>query len=440
MRNSARSWAAALSFVLMLPALAATATAAAPKPLAPSALLRTLAGSGLPLASFGVYVQAVGDRTEVAAINAEEPFVLASTAKIVTALAALDMLGPRWRWRTHAYITGAIVGGRLKGDLLIAGGGNARLTSSELAAWMRHMRSLGLNEIAGDILLDHSAFTLTDADHRHTPLPAPDRPRHAWPAALMLDEGVMQIQLKGTYGPRYISVVAPVGADYVAQAVLRLWAQVGGTLNGQVRQIDLTGGNPQRERWPQLAHDGEPSLPWSTHLSEPLPTILREMNKSSNNLTARCLMLSMAHGFPLLAASMGGAQASVQGWLLRQGMSAQDIVMDNGSGLSRTERGKPRALVQLLLRAWGSREARSFVESLPIAGVDGTLSSRMLHGAATGRAFLKTGSLLDARALAGYVTGGSGKVYAVAVLVNHPQAGRATPSLDAMIEWLARNG
>ncbi len=191
MRNSARSWAAALSFVLMLPALAATATAAAPKPLAPSALLRTLAGSGLPLASFGVYVQAVGDRTEVAAINAEEPFVLASTAKIVTALAALDMLGPRWRWRTHAYITGAIVGGRLKGDLLIAGGGNARLTSSELAAWMRHMRSLGLNEIAGDILLDHSAFTLTDADHRHTPLPAPDRPRHAWPAALMLDEGVM---------------------------------------------------------------------------------------------------------------------------------------------------------------------------------------------------------------------------------------------------------
>jgi serine-type D-Ala-D-Ala carboxypeptidase/endopeptidase (penicillin-binding protein 4) len=411
-----------------------------PKPQAPAGLLRALQGSGLPLSSFGVYVQPVDGTREIAAINAEEPYVLASTAKLVTALAALDMLGPRWRWRTHSFVTGPIVAGRLKGDLMIVGGGDARLTSAELQLWMQRMRNQGLKDIDGDILLDHSAFLLSEFDHRHTPVPAADRPRHVWPDALMLDEGVMQVLVKSARGPRQISRVAPPGADYVGQAVARLWQQSGGSLQGQVRQIDLTGGNPKRERWPQVGGEGELMPPWSTHLSEPLPAILREMNKSSNNLTARHLMLSLARGFPLRAASLGNAQASVQAWLKRQGLAEADIALDNGSGLSRTERGKPRALVHLLLTAWRSKESRSFVESLPVAGVDGTLQGRMLHGAATGRAYLKTGSLLDARALAGYVTAGSGTVYAVAALVNHPQAAKATGSLDAMIEWLAKNG
>jgi serine-type D-Ala-D-Ala carboxypeptidase/endopeptidase (penicillin-binding protein 4) len=207
-----------------------------------------------------------------------------------------------------------------------------------------------------------------------------------------------------------------------------------------VRHIDLTDGNPARQRWPTHGTQGEFMLPWATHQSEPLALILREMNKHSNNVTARHLMLSLARGFPLHAASLPGAQASVQAWLRRQGLGDDDIAIDNGSGLSRTERGKPRAMVQLLRQAWVSRESRCFVDSLPVAGVDGTLERRMQHGAAAGRAYLKTGSLLDARALAGYVNGNSGKVYAVAALANHPQAARATPALDAMIEWVAKNG
>jgi D-alanyl-D-alanine carboxypeptidase/D-alanyl-D-alanine-endopeptidase (penicillin-binding protein 4) len=74
-----------------------------------------------------------------------------------------------------------------------------------------------------------------------------------------------------------------------------------------------------------------------------------------------------------------------------------------------------------------------------VAGVDGTLVGRMTRGAATGQAFLKTGTLLDTRALAGYVKSRSGRTYAVAALVNHPDARRATPALDALIEWLARS-
>ena len=75
-----------------------------------------------------------------------------------------------------------------------------------------------------------------------------------------------------------------------------------------------------------------------------------------------------------------------------------------------------------------------------MAGVDGTLAHRMTQGRATGRAFLKTGTLLDTRALAGYVQAASGSTYAVAALVNHPEAARATPALDRLIEWVAARG
>jgi D-alanyl-D-alanine carboxypeptidase/D-alanyl-D-alanine-endopeptidase (penicillin-binding protein 4) len=64
----------------------------------------------------------------------------------------------------------------------------------------------------------------------------------------------------------------------------------------------------------------------------------------------------------------------------------------------------------------------------------------MLEGPATGQAFLKTGTLSDTRALAGYVRSRSGVVYAVAAIVNHPDAARARGVLDAFIAWLARNG
>jgi serine-type D-Ala-D-Ala carboxypeptidase/endopeptidase (penicillin-binding protein 4) len=145
--------------------------------------------------------------------------------------------------------------------------------------------------------------------------------------------------------------------------------------------------------------DGELQLPFSTHISAPLPELLREINKTSDNLAARNLMLA----------------------------------------LSRAERAKPRAFVDLLAKAWQARQATSLIDSLPVASRDGTLEHRMTRGAAAGQAFLKTGTLLDTRALSGYVKGRSGRTYAVAALVNHPDAGRATPALDALIEWLARS-
>lgn len=386
---------------------------ARPAPSLGERLPQTLAACGLPPAHLGLCVRAVDGGRELAAWNAETPIVLASTAKIVTSLAALELLGPRWRWRTHAFATGPMDGGRLRGDLLVVGGGDPRLSAAELRQWLLRLRALGLAEIGGDLVVDRSAFLLHEEDHAGTPPPAPDRPHHARPDAL-----------------------AGVATDTLAG----LWRELGGQLAGRVREGDLSAGRADHARLPLYDRDGDPMLPLSTHLSPPLPEVVHEINKTSHNLAARHLMLSLARGFPVQPATLQGARERLHVWLQRQGVARGDIELDNGSGLSRAERGKPRALVQLLCRAWSAPESRAFVDSLPVAGVDGTLAHRLQHGAATGQAFLKTGSLLDARALAGYVRGRSGRVYAVAVHAHHPDAARATPAIDAVIEHLARLG
>jgi serine-type D-Ala-D-Ala carboxypeptidase/endopeptidase (penicillin-binding protein 4) len=463
----------------------------------PAPLRDVIAGAGLPLSCFGLQVQAVDDAAlPLAALNAEQAYQLASTTKVVTALAALDLLGSQYRWRTYAFLGGPLVEGRLLGDLLIIGGGNATLRSADLLAWFTQMQAQGLREVWGDIVLDRDAFRLTEADHVLTPLPASDRPHHARPDALMLDEGVLRITVSGhavggpavlltppmaglqvtrevsagngcsvwaqmlppprqglgalppaprlrvvgQWGPRCGSrelVMAPWSHDeFSTRAVQGLWRQSGGGLKGRV--VDRP--RPERDSLLPRGADGEPVLPWAIHQSEPLPQVIRDINKTSDNLGARNLMLSLVRGFPLRSATLAEARERIAGWLERQGLEPGDIAVDNGSGLSRAERGKPRAMVQLLRQAWASRQAQDFIDSLPIAGVDGTLAHRMTHGRATGAAFLKTGTLLDTRALAGYVRAVSGRTHAVTALVNHPQAQRATPALDALIEWVARHG
>lgn len=483
-RRSWLRWGAAASLA-PLGALAGTRR----RPVGGGAAL--VQGCGLPSSCIGLYARALDDASPLVSLNAETPFVMASTTKLVTSMAALDLLGPQFRWRTFAFARGPIENGRLAGDLWIVGGGNALLSSAELRLWMGQWRTLGLNEIAGNIVLDRFAFQLNDSDHERTPPPAADRPHHNRPDALSVDEGVLRVSLQpdpagrvavqlepplaglevdprqvrrggcsawiqwgdkaaglpgrvkvvGEWnahcGRRQVAAMAPLAqSEFVHRAFAGLWAEAGGRLGGSV--IDQP--QPVRSSLYPSDPDGLPQMPFAVHLSERLPLLLREINKSSDNFAARNLMLALSRGFPGRAATLPAAQARMREWLAGQGLGPGDVEVENGSGLSRAERAKPRAMVQLLTNAWHARQATSLVDSLPVAGVDGTLEHRLRGGAAEGQAHLKTGTLLDARALAGYVRGRSGRVYAVAALVNHPEASRAVPSLDSFIEWLARSG
>ncbi|MEO7116807.1 MAG: D-alanyl-D-alanine carboxypeptidase [Caldimonas sp.] len=489
-------------------------------PLAVDAILRR---SGLPRSAFAIDVRPVDrdDAPPLIALNADRPYLLASTTKLVTTMAALDLLGPDHHWVTIAQTTGPLKDGRIAGDLVLTGG-PVGLTLGELSRWFAKMRAQGVRSVAGNIVLDD--FTLlhehdpkqvstTEAESEAPPLPvAPSvgarvynkanllvvvkpaegpraavtvtpRPENAlvvndvfmgdggcsawarWKTPDEIDSGPpLQLWVRGRWkascpggsigwvapppdlqladaGPAKAKAKKPVKAAAAAAAttaiastriVADLWAKSGGGLGGRVVELDQKAPRPH-------------FMGWTSELSTPLAEVVREMNKTSNNEAARSIMLSFAQGWTVPVSMIHRrpldiAQERVRRWLRDKGLADGDITVDVGSGQSRAERGKPEALVALLRAAWRNASLPTLLESLPIAGVDGTLAHRMTAGPARGLAHLKTGTLSDTRALAGYVRARSGKVYAVSLIVTNPAAAGATRSLDEVVEWIASAG
>lgn len=471
----------------------------------PPAVSAILRGSGLPAKSFAFDVRAVDgtDAPALLAFHADQPFLLASTTKVVTSLAALELLGPQHRWRTTAYATGPVSAGRLAGDLVIVGG-PVGLTGNELRRWFAQMRAEGLQTIAGNIVLDDVAL-LHERDPKQARATEAERSPDAPIDARTYNAGKLLVSIKPGSGARATVTVSPRPANvqvvddvmmggngcaawarwktadeiesgpplqlwvrgrwradcaaediaYVTppatmrlepelgaapalpiaapQMVASLWAEAGGTLRGHVVERETAAPRPR-------------AMHWSSELLTPVGEVLREMNKTSNNEAARNVLLSLAPGGDepgapgLKVGALKAAQARMRGWLRTQGLHDGDITVVLGSGQSRAERGKPSALVELLRHAWRSAESQTLVDSLPIAGVDGTLVHRMKNGPAAGQAYLKTGTLSDTRALAGYVRAKSGRVYAVSLIVTDPEAAKGTPALDSLVEWVARAG
>lgn len=467
-------------------------TWALPLKAGPDAVWAALQRAGISPANVGLMAQAVDDgAVPLVAHNELQVLTLASTTKLVTTLAALENLGPRFRWQTRAYLMGRLDQGVLDGDLLIVGGGDARLTSADLQQWFRLMQQKGLRVVRGNIILNRGAFQTKSSDHAGTPVPSAGNPHHAWPEAFMLDEGVitvdlaqqgdqvvptmrprldgveflnlttvrrvkcgaarqplqplvasfeelyspMRLLIQGDWvpgcSPSRLVVAALPGSHFAPLAVAAAWRDAGGVLEGQVVQ-------PQSAYAPASLAKG--AKPFAVRESPLLGSLLRDMNKWSNNLLARHLMLSMSKGFPARPATMPEARKRIGQWLERHGLGPVDLQVDNGSGLSHDEKGRAQALVQLLRQAWLAPYGRELLQTLPVAGEDGTMSTRMTSSVARGKAFLKTGTLIDTRSLAGYVLAKSGRTYAVVAIINDPKATKGVPALDAFIEWIVDNG
>ncbi|EER58314.1 D-alanyl-D-alanine carboxypeptidase / D-alanyl-D-alanine-endopeptidase (penicillin binding protein 4), partial [Acidovorax delafieldii 2AN] len=206
---------------------------------------------------------------------------------------------------------------------------------------------------------------------------------------------------------------------FAARAVEGMWRELGGKLTGTVRE----GPVPARLK------------PAFVATSPPLAEVVRDVNKYSNNVMAQQLFLTLALRRNGVATFEGARDALRQWWQARLG-DAEPPMPDNGAGLSREARISAQALARMLQVAWASPVMPELVASLPIAGVDGTLRRSQSRA---GAAHLKSGSLRDVMAVAGYVDAASGRRYVLVALVNHPQAGAARPVLDALIDWTARD-
>ncbi|MEK6245610.1 MAG: D-alanyl-D-alanine carboxypeptidase/D-alanyl-D-alanine-endopeptidase [Pseudomonadota bacterium] len=470
------STARGLVFLLVLSATAfrAHAQVSFPPPVA-----QALAAAKIPAGGAAALVQEVGAPRALLSVNPAAPMNPASVMKLVTTYAALELLGPAYRWKTEAYTTAPVRDGILEGDLVLKGYGDPKLDLEAFWILLRALRGKGLRDIRGDLVIDRSHFervtdhagrfdgdtfrpynVLPDAllvnfkSLRFAFVPEPERgtvrlyvePRP--PAldvvnVLKLTEGAcpegsaFRELLKATFeaarqravfagrypascGEKDLNVALLEPNDHVAGTMRQLWAEMGGTWTGAAREGSVPPGA-------RLLHAMD---------STPLAEIVRDTNKFSNNVMARHLYLTLGAESAGPPANSEKAVAAIKAWIARKGITAPEFVMENGSGLSRIERISAANLGNLLQAAWRSPVMPEFIASMPVAAVDGTMRRRLLGSGVAGQAHIKTGLLSDARAMAGYVLDRSGRRHVVVMIVNHPSAPETQPAMDALLRWV----
>lgn len=295
----------------------------------PEPVSAALKHAHIPLSSVAVVVQEEHEDAPIISLNARQAMNPASTMKLLTTFAALETLGPAYRWKTEAYLNGKLENGVLQGDLVFKGYGDPKLTVEQFWMWLRELRQRGLREIRGDIVLDHSFFEAVHSD------PAefdhdPTRAYNVGTSALLLNFNALHLHLipdanttiallePGLAGytlRNHISTSAKLdchGADaykarldghdivlegsipaacgetddyfsllpqdeYFFAVFSALWQEVGGALQGKLRV-----GIAPADR-----------VPFAKYISPPLSEVIRDINKFSNNTMARQLFLTL---------------------------------------------------------------------------------------------------------------------------------------------------
>ena len=417
----------------------------------------------------------------VASQNPDTPRSPASTIKVVTTFAALESLGPAYTWHTRASMRGVLKNGVLDGDLILQGGGDPYMTLERWWSFLHALRGKGLQTIRGDIVIDSTAFSLPPEDPGEFD-GRPNRPYNVVPDALMVNFQSVEFRVLPDGDARRVDVIAspaPVNlaienhvrfaagrcagaagrvdfkvasehwdrvvfsgalsphcaertftrvllqpATYAFGTFVELWRELGGGITGKLR----VEGAPK---------DAEPLLSFD---SLSLAEIVRLTNKFSSNLMARHLLLTMGREHFGGPATLEKGAAAMAEWSRGRGLDIQSMDIGNGSGLSRNSHISALQMARTLGAAYHSRFAPEFLASLPLAGVDGTLRSRMKMTPA-GAVRLKTGHLDGVSGVAGYVTTAAGKTYVLVSLINHSRAdyGAGEPVHGALVEWILDN-
>ncbi len=451
----------------------------------PVPIQQKLEQAGIPESAVGIYVSEIGANEPLVAVNADTAMNPASVMKLVTTFAGLELLGPAYTWKTELYADGEIKDGVLQGNLVIKGYGDPKLDLENFWLLVYRLRQTGLREIKGDLVLDYTHYDLPREDpgafdgqpyrtynllpeallvnYRTSALhftPQPDNNTvgivvDPLPESLRLNNNLkltygqcgdwlsllnadihvgedeskpISIGLNGHYaldcGKKTYLLGLHDSASYTRDLFKQLWMQQGGLFQGNV----FIGKTPNN------------ILRLKTYQSPSLTEIIRGINKFSNNIAARQLYLTLG---TILATARDGSPATlarsdkaIRQWLASNALDFPELVIENGSGLSRKERISAHHMGKLLLTAFQSPVMPEFIASLPIVAVDGTMKNRLIGTPVNGMAHMKTGTLNGVRALAGYMLDKFKRRVIVVFFVNHPNAGQAWPALDLLLHWV----
>jgi D-alanyl-D-alanine carboxypeptidase/D-alanyl-D-alanine-endopeptidase (penicillin-binding protein 4) len=436
----------------------------------------------IPADTVSIYVADVDTGEVVLNWLGDEPRNPASTLKLMTTLAALDILGPAYRWQTHVFALGPIEDGRLDGDLLLQGTGDPFLVTERVWQLTRALRRTGLEIIDGDLVIDDTYFEVGPYD----PGAFDQQPLRAYnvaPNALLMnfkvvrywftpdaDAGGVQIELdppiknvaidnrlklansacrgyqrgiaihanadvdtmtfSGAFPSRCkryaMDRTALSHAEYAYGLFSAMWRANGGAISGG---LDLGVAPEDADRL--LSFD-----------SLPLGDAISRVNKYSNNVMARQLLFTLSAEVMGAPGTEAGGRQVIENWLLDKGLDLNSLSMANGAGLSRDARVSARDMTTLLAWAWRQPFMPEYLASMALSGLDGTLRNRLGGRNLEGRAHLKTGSLDHVAAIAGYLQAESGRRYVLSILHNYEDIhrGYGEEVQEALIRWLNEAG
>ena len=433
----------------------------------------------------GIYIQRLKDHTTLFALNQDRVFLPASNNKILTSAFALQTLGPDFSYHTYVKRSGIMVSnGTLRGNLILVGSGNPILSFKDIQDMAKQVKESGIHRIYGNIDYDDSLF---DRQRLGDTWAWDDEPYYysAQISALNLNENMIEVRafpgkkeglpLRGALYPDIgyvkLKVSAVTGAAkslnsvYFGRVRGRNIITIAGsipisTLTKNAPKAPITIENPSRYAADYLVYclhkDGviirdsagpSPLVPpkgsvnVAQNVSPPLSTILRLMNKPSDNLLAECLMKTAAAKISGVGTGGEGGTGvqDARAVLLKIGLIPGELHQSDGSGLSRTNFISPRNFIRTLTFLYKSPNFHIFYVSLPIAGVDGSMRRRLTDTLAANNCHAKTGYVSQVNTVSGYVTDKDGDMIVFSILFNNMLApyNACTGAQDKIIELLA---
>lgn len=473
---------ALLSF-LLLPGCAARAARGDGGPPLARAIADALSDPSLAHSGVALLVVSLERGDTLFSREADRLYTPASNRKLFTAASALHWLGPDHRFRTALLATGPLRGDTLHGDLVLVGRGDPDLTAAQLAGLADSLARRGARVVTGDVRADDTWFddvawgagwmwddgpfwewpyvtALSLADNVVTVTARPG-PAVGAPIEVAIDPPTAYVTVHSTattaapasepeleidrrWDPKENVVdvrgALPLGAEaVVARRTVEEPALFAATVFRELleaRGVEVVGA----ARLEPLA--GEPADTVASHRSAPLTESVRNFLKISDNLTGELLVKAVG-------AAVSGAPGTYEnGLAAERAFLAAEVGVDttaqrlaDGSGVSRYNLVTARQIVQLL-DYMTSRDDLfpAYFAALPVAGVDGTLETRLRGTPAEGRAHAKTGTLNGVTSLSGYVDSADGERLAFSMLIEF-FAGSTAPRRavqDSVVAALAR--
>ena len=443
------------------------------------AINKILNRSELSKGNYSLYITNISKRAKVFSYNEQKSFNPASVMKLVTTYAGLQFLGPQYQWKTEVLYKGHIKNRHLYGDLIMRGYGDPTLTYADLSEIIERVQQQGIQYIHGNIILDESFFgelqnqdLIDDKKYRAynvnpksfvvnentinfnfsisnekiniqtfpeiqtlkviNHLKLSEHGCNEWKDALGYEvntkSNVTEIIFNGTFDKACDSKdidLSILSANRLSKDLFeKLWKMHGGVIEGDFKNTYQKDVNTYK---------------LYEHHSRPLGLVVRDINKYSQNLIARNLLLTILaenNGVPITENEAG---RFVKEFLIKQKFKLDSLEMDNGAGLSRNAKINAEDLTFLLEKAYSGLYMPEFVSSLPNIGIDGTLKNRGKKMSVAKHAYLKTGSIQNVSAIAGYIFDKNNDIKVFVFMANDPKANESSKIQDDLIEWAYLN-